>query len=115
MVTRIEAKGVRPLTLYFKQWRKSAKLTQEQLAELLNVSAATVSRIENGKRDYTGKYLTAFVHFIRCPLPGDPLNRTPDDISIDSRIARIKDPEKRRRIAARAAELMQILEDASDI
>lgn len=60
MVARIGRK--KPLQfrrLYLKEHREDAGLTQDQLAERMGTTKATISRIERGKRDYTGGFLEA--------------------------------------------------------
>ena len=44
---------------FFKQWRKHRQLTQERLADRLDTSIASVSRIESGRQPYTQDYLEA--------------------------------------------------------
>lgn len=65
MVTRIGPKRL-PLKqrrrLFIKEHREAAGLTQEQLAERMGTTKATISRIETGKRDYTGGFLDACAH-----------------------------------------------------
>jgi transcriptional regulator with XRE-family HTH domain len=60
MVARIgRKKPLRYRRLYLKEHREAAGLSQEQLAERMDTTKATISRIENGKRDYTGGFLEA--------------------------------------------------------
>lgn len=110
MVTRIKLTHVKPLRLFFKEWRVFAGLTQEQVAEKLGITAATVSRIENGKRDFTGSYLSAFVYVCNCPNPGDPVNRPPDQISIDGMFNSV-DAARQERMRRRAHDLVAVLFD----
>ncbi|ARS71416.1 XRE family transcriptional regulator [Sinorhizobium meliloti] len=70
--------------VYFKEWRIHAGYSQEELALILNVNAATVSRIETQKRDFVGSYLFRFAKACNCPSPGDPVGRPPSQISIDA-------------------------------
>lgn len=42
---------------FLRQWREHRHLTQEQLAERLETTKATISRIENGKQPYTQDFL----------------------------------------------------------
>lgn len=62
--------------VYFKEWRKFAGFSQEQLADRMGTSAPTVSRIEKGDRDFSGHYLQTFANAIGCH-PGDPISRLP--------------------------------------
>lgn len=45
-------KGPKPPT-YFAAWRKEKGLTQEQLAERLEVSQEQISRLETGRNEFT--------------------------------------------------------------
>lgn len=45
--------------LYIKEHREAAGLTQQQLADRVGTTKATISRIETGLRDYTGGFLDA--------------------------------------------------------
>lgn len=107
MVKRLELGGVKPLRNYFREWRQFAGLTQQALGDKIGMAAGTISRIETGKRDFNGRFLALFVDAVGCPQPGDPLNREPDTISLDSLTS---DRELRKR----AAELMQILLNATN-
>jgi transcriptional regulator with XRE-family HTH domain len=44
---------------FFKQWRHHRNLSQERLAERLETSVASISRIEAGKQPYTQDFLEA--------------------------------------------------------
>jgi transcriptional regulator with XRE-family HTH domain len=61
MVTRIGPRKLprRRRRIYLKEHRELAGLTQEQLAERMGTTKATISRIEGGQRDYTGGFLEA--------------------------------------------------------
>jgi transcriptional regulator with XRE-family HTH domain len=88
--------------IYFKEWRQYAGLNQIELAQLLNTTPPTVSRIETGKRDFSGSYLFAFAKVCGCTTPGDPVSRPPGQISLDSEMISIPkeyDDELRKRIA----------------
>ncbi|WP_080578540.1 helix-turn-helix domain-containing protein [Sinorhizobium fredii] len=80
--------------LFFREWRMQAGLSQTELAEILGVTPATVSRIEAGKRDFIGSYLFAFAKACKCPSPGDPVSRPPDQLSFDA-LMRGSDEERR--------------------
>lgn len=59
---------------YFKQWRKHRGLTQDQVVnrlaafddELLPQTAASLSRIENGKQIYTQRIIEALCEVYQC-------------------------------------------------
>lgn len=75
--------------IYFKEWRVYAGLNQIELAKLLGSNPATVSRIETGKRDFTGSYLFKFASVCGCQTPGDPVSRPPGKVSLDSAMVSI--------------------------
>lgn len=43
----------------------------------MGTTAAQVSRVETGERDWGKGYLEAFAHVIGCPYPSDPITRPP--------------------------------------
>jgi DNA-binding XRE family transcriptional regulator len=60
---------------FFKQWRAHRGLSQEHLAERLDTSVASVSRIETGRQPYTQDYLEALASVLQT----DPVSlRTRD-------------------------------------
>jgi transcriptional regulator with XRE-family HTH domain len=71
------AKPARRLT-YIKQWREFRELTQEQLAEMTNMSPGNLSLIERGLQNYTQDTLEAIAHALKCS-PSDLLDRDPND------------------------------------
>lgn len=70
---------------YLKQWRKHRGLTQEQVLDRLaafddeNIprTAASLSRIENGKQIYTQRILEALADIYEVEEPGWLLSRNP--------------------------------------
>lgn len=62
--------------IFLREWREYRNLTQEQLADRLETTAATISRIETGNRDYTGAFLEAAADALQCELK-DLLMRNP--------------------------------------
>jgi len=69
-------------TIYLKDWRLFADLTQEQLGKMLGVTGAQVSRIETGTRDYDGRYLRAFKAAINKALDAHPSASKPRHIRL---------------------------------
>ena len=61
---------------FIKAWRKFRGLTQEQLAERLEMTQATVARIEKGEISYTQPVLEAVAEALGCQ-PGDLIMRDP--------------------------------------
>jgi transcriptional regulator with XRE-family HTH domain len=63
---------------FFKAWREYRDLSQERLAERLETSVASVSRIESGKQPYTQDYLEALAQALQTD-PASLLMRNPHD------------------------------------
>ena len=68
---------------FVRQWREYRGLSQEQLAERLEMSAAQLSRVETGKQPYTQDFLEAVAEALRTDVPSllmrDPLKEDPND------------------------------------
>lgn len=100
MVTRIGLKGARPVRTYFAEWREWKGLTQQELADRMETTAGTISRVENGTRDWSKGYLEAFSYVIGCPNVIDPITRPPGaPISLDDML-RDASPDMRRQAIA---------------
>lgn len=79
---------------FIKEWREFRSLTQEQLAERVGTSKASVSRIEAGTQSYTQDLLEAFGEALRTE-PASLLMRNPsDESSVWSLWDRAKPAEK---------------------
>lgn len=68
--------------LFLKEWRKHRHLTQEQLAERLDVDRTIISKIERGKLQYSQGFLEVAADALMCD-PADLIVRdptTPDGI-----------------------------------
>lgn len=63
---------------FFKEWREFRDLSQERLADRLETSVASVSRIESGKQPYTQDYLEALANALQTD-PASLLMRNPLD------------------------------------
>lgn len=63
-----------------KQWREYRGLTQETLADRLETSKASISRIEAGEQAYTQDFLEACAEALRTD-PASLLMRDPTDDS----------------------------------
>lgn len=86
-------KSARP-TYFFREWRKFRGLTQEQLAERVGVSSATISQLEAGKQGFTDNTLEALAAELHCG-PGDLLMRNPMDTAAPWSIWENIKPERR--------------------
>lgn len=79
MSKRIGYRPKRPrLITYIKQWREYRDLTQDDLAERLETSKASISRIESGVQAYTQDFLEACAEALRTD-PASLLMRDPTD------------------------------------
>lgn len=63
---------------FIKQWREYRELTQDDLAERLYTSKASISRIENGSQAYTQDFLEACAEALQTD-PASLLMRDPSD------------------------------------
>lgn len=69
---------------YFRDWRKYRNLTQEQVADRLSVlddprlpaTTSSLSRIENGKQEYTRRIVEALAEVYQCE-PHELLGHNP--------------------------------------
>lgn len=71
---------------FIRAWRKYRRLTQEQLAERIEMTSGAISQLENGIINYTQPTLEAIAYALNCE-PGDLLSRDPrtDDAVADLR------------------------------
>lgn len=63
---------------FFKEWRVHRGFSQEQLADRLETSVASISRIENGTQPYTQDVLEALAEALMTD-PASLLMRNPED------------------------------------
>jgi transcriptional regulator with XRE-family HTH domain len=63
---------------FFREWRKHRGYNQEDLAEMIGVTASTISQLETGKQGFTDSTLVALADALYCS-PGDLLMRNPLD------------------------------------
>jgi len=66
MAERYKFEGARELPVFFEQWRLSKDWTQQELADRMDTSKQTVSRIETGAREWGKGYIEAFGHVVGC-------------------------------------------------
>lgn len=78
--------------VYLREWRESRHLTQDQLAERIGTTKATISRIENGKRPYSEGYLHEVADALNCEVRD--LFRHPNAPSIDDLLRTASEPVK---------------------
>lgn len=91
---------------YIKEWRKHRGLTQERLAERVEMSTSSISQLETGKQSYTQDTLEALADALQC-TPGDLLIRNPLDTEALWSIWEGLDPPQRRQ----AIRMLQVLQD----
>jgi transcriptional regulator with XRE-family HTH domain len=63
---------------FIREWRKHRGLTQEQLAERIGTTKASISRIETGEQPYTQDFLEACADALMTE-PGSLVMRNPLD------------------------------------
>lgn len=61
---------------FIREWRVHRGLTQERLADRLQISTASLSRIETGRQPYTQDMLEALAAALMCE-PADLIMRDP--------------------------------------
>jgi transcriptional regulator with XRE-family HTH domain len=61
---------------FIREWRKHRGLTQEQLAERIDVAVSTISQLETNKQGYSQATLEALAWALQCE-PADLLMRDP--------------------------------------
>jgi len=85
MIARIGHNAVARRRNYIKAWREHRALSQKQLADRLDTTSATISRIESGARDYTGDFLNACADALSCEAQ-DLISRHPSVQSLDAKV-----------------------------
>ncbi len=79
---------------YLREWREHRGLTQQQLADRMGKSKASISRYETGARGIPGGYLAAVAEALRCTVPD--LYRLPDaPRSLDDLLASASEETRR--------------------
>lgn len=63
-------------TNLFRKWRDYRGLTQGQVAERAGLPKSTISKLENGTKQYTQGHLEALAHALDCE-PSDLIGRLP--------------------------------------
>lgn len=81
---------------FIKEWRKFRGFTQEQLAELLKTTKASISRIEGLEQGYTQDFLDACADALGTH-PGTLLMRPPS--AADEALAPHPEPQRTKRVA----------------
>lgn len=63
---------------FFRAWRKYRGYTQEELAEMVGVTASAISQLETGKQGFMDSTLASLAEALQCE-PADLLIRNPLD------------------------------------
>jgi len=82
MPRRIQHDPARRRRHFIKEWRDYRELTQEQLADRLSMSAASLSRIESYKQPYTQDFLEACADALRTDAASLIMRNPTDDDAI---------------------------------
>jgi transcriptional regulator with XRE-family HTH domain len=75
MAVRFKKKGRRSRT-FIAQWREFRGLSQEDLADRMGTTGASVSRVESGRTPYSQDWLEAAAEVLGC-TPADLISRDP--------------------------------------
>ena len=67
---RLSAREATPFVTWLKQRRRELDLTQESLAELLNCSVVTISKIEMGQRRPSKQIAELLANVLHVPVDG---------------------------------------------
>lgn len=81
----------RPQRLFIREWIEHLGLDQKRLAERMDVTEPTVSRLLSGKRKMTLDYLFGFADALNVPVSN--LYRDPDMPSREELLSRLSDRE----------------------
>lgn len=99
---------------FFREWRKFRALTQQQLADRVDLSKPQVSRLETGKQNYTQETLEAFADALGVTA-AELLSPPPDPSRPESEFEILARRIRGERLRARAARVLKALleEDAA--
>jgi transcriptional regulator with XRE-family HTH domain len=103
------AKGTARRPHFLREWRKYRGLSLERLADRIETTKASISRIENGKQPYSQEFLEKAAEALMCE-PGDLLMRNPLDTEAPWSIWETLKPVEKRQ----AIEVIKALKKASD-
>ncbi|MEM1040870.1 MAG: helix-turn-helix transcriptional regulator [Pseudomonadota bacterium] len=94
MVTRIGPKTLKQRRIFLREWREHRNLTQEQLADRIGTTKASISRIENLARDPQLGFLEAAAEALNC-TPSDILSRDPEQPTADQLLQSLTEEQKK--------------------
>lgn len=84
----------RPSKLYLHAWLSKKEITAESLAEKLNTSKSVISKLANGRQQYTQEWLERMAFVFECEPTA--LLRDPEIESADEIVSKLS-PEAQRR------------------
>ena len=95
MALRFKKKG-RLNRTYLRQWREFRELSQEELADRMGTTGASVSRVESAQTPYTQDWLEAAAEALGCTA-ADLISRDPRDSSgpVEQAIKLLQDIRRR--------------------
>jgi transcriptional regulator with XRE-family HTH domain len=94
MITRIG--GRRPYRLYLAEWIESKGLTQDQMAERMDCSPGTISKLVTGKMKQTPEWLAAIAYALGPDVEVDDLFRHPGAPTQDDLLRGLNDQDRDR-------------------
>lgn len=99
MTRRHEPRPARGCRYYFREWRKFRRLTQEELAGRIDMSASSISQLESGKQGFSQDTLESLATALECS-PGALLLINPLDKRSPWALWEQLTPEKRQHVLA---------------
>lgn len=69
MVIKIHDKGRRPAKVYLREWLEYRDMTAERLADRIDASKGTISKLMNGKKRYNQDWLETIAFALNCDVP----------------------------------------------
>lgn len=85
------------MAIFLKEWRVHRELSQEQLAERLETTSATISRWERGKANWKAEHLPELADALGCDI--EDLFWNPSKPNYEAwRIFRGMSPEKQKQV-----------------
>jgi transcriptional regulator with XRE-family HTH domain len=106
MSLRFQKPGSARRRHFIKEWRAHRGLTMDRLADRLDISKATLSRLESGRQPYTQDTLEALAEALSCE-PADLIMRDPTAPGAIWSIWDKANPAQRQQIEAIARALVE--------
>lgn len=87
MITEIHNKGRRPAKVYLREWIDYRGMTAERLADRIDASKGTISKLMTGKKRYNQDWLELIAYALNCEVPD--LYRLPTAPTANELLARM--------------------------